>query len=142
MDGWIKYFADGTILQGCDEDVARRLASWSKSRLDGLVRVDLRWRGKTISIRGTGEFWQADVFETSLWNTESKMVVRILKKKLHAEDTHMYIDTSERGMICSFQSGTPLYQMGDAKLERLGSGLIDRWFVMELEDGKVNWRIE
>jgi hypothetical protein len=65
MNGWVKHYADGSTYHGDDKDVYAGRASWRKSSLSGLIRVDLVVDGEIKSLSGLGEYWQSDEFEST-----------------------------------------------------------------------------
>ncbi len=86
MNGWIKKFADGTEEVGTDQDIGRKLASWSRGRLDNLTSVELRHNGSLVILEGSGEFWQSDDYEAVVYHNTSTLVTRRIQKKLHDAD--------------------------------------------------------
>ena len=86
MFGWVKHFADGSTERGEDRMVARRAASWSRGRLDNLVRVTLHQGTAQATIEGPGEYWQADTFEARIGVNEGILVQRMICKKLTEDD--------------------------------------------------------
>lgn len=81
MNGWIKYYADGSRYVGDDREVYAGRASWRKSSFHGLIRVDLVVDGEVRSLNGTGEYWQSDEFE-AVFPAGSRMVKRRIQKRM------------------------------------------------------------
>ena len=137
-NGWIKYFADGTKEVGYDHLVQSKLASWSKGRLKDICFVELYHENKRIGIRGTGEFWQSDTFETQvLTNGQGQLVKRTLYKKLHEQDNAITsICLGINNMIADCTK-VPL----DEYSLYVDDGQVGKWFILDLENGKFSWRI-
>lgn len=55
MNGWIKFFADGSQVKGLDMDIMAGTASWSKSRFEGLEKVELRCGKRKAVLECPGE---------------------------------------------------------------------------------------
>lgn len=140
MFGWVKHFADGTTERGDDSLVARRAASWSRGRLDSLVRVELHQGTIQATIEGLGEYWQADTYEARIGVNEGVLVQRMICKKLTEDDKflihsrphlhHMKIETT--GHVGPYM--TPNVDM--VKEDQVG-----QWLIIEMQRGSIKWRI-
>lgn len=136
-NGWVKYFADGKKEFGYDQLVREKKASWSKGRLDNMTAVELHHNGTTIAIEGTGQFWQSDTLETSLFSLNTQFVKRTLSKKIHERDTGF---TVNNGIVKFFALRTSEDNIFFTIEEDIG-----KTFVLEIEcnhNNCVSWRIE
>lgn len=80
MDGWIKYFAWGEPEYGADNQVAKKLASWSKGRLDNMIGAKLYHNDICrISIVGAGQYHQSDDFDVPIYQSTPKRAIRRLQ---------------------------------------------------------------
>lgn len=91
MGYWLKKFADGTEVRGTDRAVYMKAASWSKSRLDSLVEVELEHHGKTLQLVGLGTYWQSDTYESTYPGPRTSIVQRRIERRIEPSDTHMRI---------------------------------------------------
>ena len=133
MNGWIKYFADGSMEVGRDEDIVSRHASWTRGRLENMFAVELHHEGHTIVIEGTGQFWQSDDLEAHVgFNHEYNIVTRRIQKKIEGTDHWLLSDVYDkyqRYKICSYES------IGDNGFShrRQLDNLQGKWFTVELD---------
>lgn len=130
MNGWIKYFADGTQESGSDADVHNKKASWSKGRLDNITAVAVVHGKLAAGIGGKGEFWQSDDYEADLLiNRPSKLVVRRVQKRISPVD--VMITARHKG---DFQVATvhDLIDQGADLYIALTEDLKGKWLTVEL----------
>lgn len=97
-NGWTKYFDDGTCEYGLDTDSE---ASWSKGRLDGMNAVSITHGDQHIAISkvpGTGEFWQADVMEATVF-LGTRLVARRIMYRTKQNDRVLNIYQTEHSTM-------------------------------------------
>lgn len=85
-NGWIKHFEDGKKEFGFDEAIKEGFGSWSKGRLEGMVGASLAYGGVEITVEGTGDYWQADVYEVREDSLEPRLVRKVLAKQISDTD--------------------------------------------------------
>lgn len=93
-NGWIKVFEDGEIIAGPDSE---EQTTWSRSRLDGLERVDLYFHGTQATIEARGEYWHSDdyvVMLNNIGNPKPEKLYRRLQFKLEDKWLTVMIDAS------------------------------------------------
>jgi hypothetical protein len=56
--------------------------SWRRSRSDSIVRVELWYQGRSVSLEGAGPYWQSDDFEVLLLGSKSRMIRRRVQRLL------------------------------------------------------------
>lgn len=97
MDGrgyWVKIFDDGTTEVGTDSAIASKQASWSRGRLQDIVRVDLatRYNAATLQV-GQTEWHQFDRFIATVQEgqLQSQLVYRAIQAKILPEFLGRYL---------------------------------------------------
>jgi len=146
MNGWTKYFSDGTEEHGSDTDVNLGRASWSKGRLDSMVSVSLSHAGRHIALSGIvpGEFWQADLFEAVLFTSGSTLIARRLARRIGPNDRLMQIYSTDHSVmlrVLDIPGSAGSVLPGDT-LEVIHSEDIGNWLILENNPGlpdPVNW---
>jgi len=126
MGEWKKYFVDGTIYKATDEAVATQELSWSKSRNEGIVRVDLEHAGTRISIQGPGQYWQADTYEVTYPGHFHQIIKRCIMRKLEPSDFYFHYKVLPEGALIDFDKKAT----GVAQL--VPKGAMDKWIVLEM----------
>lgn len=91
MNGWTKFFTDGSIEIGTDQDVKDKKSSWSKGRLTNMSGCQINHDDATISLVGNGEFWQSDDFEVNFLESIPTCVTRRLQKKIDSTDKSIIV---------------------------------------------------
>ena len=86
MNGWVKLFADGTKELGTDEDVKRKLASWSRGKLINMIGSEIYQDNIKMAIEGLGPYWQSDDYDVSFMESTPSMVIRRLQKQITKDD--------------------------------------------------------
>jgi hypothetical protein len=86
MGYWLKQFVDGTVMHGTDEAVQRGTASWSRSRLHGMVGAKLVSNGAQLEISGPGEYWQSETYVAQLLGMRSKLLQRRIERRIEPTD--------------------------------------------------------
>lgn len=71
---WVKYFADGSTI--------KEPASWSRTRLDGMIATELTYMGASVKLSGAGDYWQSDDFLSVRNNPEPQLLKRRIEKRL------------------------------------------------------------
>jgi hypothetical protein len=130
MDGWIKFYMDGTQYKGYDEDVYAGRASWRNSPLDNIQSVSLCCGDQAIYIKGPGRYWQADRFE-SLFPNGSRIVKRKIQKLIGPED-RFYCLSDDGVEFCSMPKPS-------AKICPIKPSDIGRWFTVEYDVQRKYW---
>jgi hypothetical protein len=102
MNGWTKFYGDGTALVGSDEAVALGNASWSKSQSFDMVGAALDHKKHSIAIYGAGEYWQADRYIASLAGGPPELMARMLGRCIDTADTHFRIVTTHKSLAVVF----------------------------------------
>jgi hypothetical protein len=138
MNGWVKFFTDGTTEQGFDDLVKTKQASWSKGRLEDITQVLIVHDETHITLRGVGKFWQTDTLEARLLVDEGIIVQRTIYKKIQETDLFLTIHNS-------------LPQLLDIKIDnkespnciRIFPRWIGKWVIAEIDvaTGMTSWRI-
>jgi hypothetical protein len=85
MNGWIKRYSDGSRYIGDDREVYAGRASWTKSSMQNLVRVDLVVNGEVRFLSGVGPYWQSDTFE-SVFPGGSCIIKRRIQRQISPGD--------------------------------------------------------
>jgi hypothetical protein len=88
---WRKYFADGSLEIGSDRAIEAKEASWSRGRLDRMIRAQSAAKGHVLEIQGPGEYWQSDDFVFTPATGESLLIRNRLQKKITPEDKHFCV---------------------------------------------------
>ena len=142
-NGWVKHFIDGTIEHGSDLLVEQRLASWSRGRLDGIDHVEVWYGGRFVSLQGQGEFWQSDTFEARVLANSSTLIKRTISKKLNDKDhwVVLFFNGPENIVGAKIVSEVNLPMAHVFTQIQIKREWVGEWFSMDLESGKVNWRI-
>lgn len=82
-NGWVKYFSDGTIEIGRDDD---DLASWTKGRQDKMIGVSMHHGDTSIYLMTEdsqpGRFWQSDDYEVLFGEANPVRITRRIERKL------------------------------------------------------------
>lgn len=103
MNGWTKYFIDGTTEVGSDEDVRDKKASWRSGRLSDMNACKLVHSDANIVLKGTGEFWQSDDMEVGFLESIPTYVVRRIEKLIEDKDKAVMIRIlSEKSLEVEF----------------------------------------
>lgn len=93
-NGWTKFFADGTKLQGLDRDIPSGRCSWSRSRLNGMTGCQLKHDGFTIELRGIGKYHQSDDMEVTMelnQTVKPRWATRRIQKWLAPSDKYLIV---------------------------------------------------
>jgi hypothetical protein len=125
MGEWKKYFADGTTYSATDEDVATKRSSWSKSRNEGIIRVDLTHAGTRISVQGPGQYWQADTYEVAYPGHSHQIIKRCIMKKLEPSDFYFHYQVFSDGVLLNFDKRA-------TGVAQLVPSSVGKWIVLEM----------
>lgn len=86
QDGWVKYFCDGTVEYGYDQDVDLGRSSWTRGKQDKMCAVALKAGSAMVFLTaGEGEsarFWQSDDYEVVLGHRNPVRITRRIEQKL------------------------------------------------------------
>jgi len=99
MDGWIKYFEDGTYESGSDKDVFEGTASWTKGQLHDIQSVAAHHGNRHICITGSGQFWQSNDYEIEVFGKSPKVITRRIQRKLTAGDFAIAFYRTEHSLM-------------------------------------------
>lgn len=102
-NGWIKVFNDGEIIAGpdCEENT-----SWSRTRLNGLSRVDLFFHGARATIEGDGDYAQSDDYIVLLSGDKQQKPERLFRRlqlKLNTNKWLTLIIDTQGGFMVSLE---------------------------------------
>ena len=113
MGYWKKYFADNTELVGTDRDVARGLATWSRSRLSDMVAAETVYEDKILRIQGPGEYWQSDGYEAIFPGPGSRMTRRRIERRIEPDDGFFFYTSDSHKTVVAFTNlAGVLYPLG------------------------------
>lgn len=135
MNGWIKYFADGTKEIGIDKDVKTRKVSWSKGRLNNIKEVQIQHNstGQWALISGPGEFWQSDTYEVAVLQSGNGQITnRTIYRKFQDGDSYMRcieVDGCLHIVIGDYICN------GEGTFFDIKSEWIGRWLELDIEIG-------
>lgn len=134
FDGWTKHFLDDTTECGTNQDVARKLASWSKGRLYGMWGACIKEGKQHLHINGLGDFWQSDDYEVQLAEKWPSMVVRRLQKKLSTGDIFVDIKRfGEYGLEAYVGKAEDLKNPPRGERNMLADKDIGKWLTLEMD---------
>jgi hypothetical protein len=129
MGYWLKSFSDNTCEKGTDQEVAVRLKSWSRGRLDNIISVRLHHIGLDLEIHGLGEYWQSDTYESIFSSTNSTVVQRRIERKVVPPDSDFRV-FSNNSKLSVFFNPNPL---AIGKYFSISPDLYDKWLVAEMD---------
>lgn len=86
MGRWIKYFANGAREFGTDQDIEKRVASWSRGNLKDIISTELLHSGSLLRISGPGTYWQSDTYEAISTSYKSTLVARRIERQILPTD--------------------------------------------------------
>ncbi len=101
--------------------------SWSRTSLQNMYGVDLVECGKTLSIRGTGDYWQSDTFAMSAVTGRSKMIKRRIEFKVPSNTPCSFIDLTSSSCCLEFKVDTTRSDYLDF------SKNVDEWLILEID---------
>ena len=127
MGKWTKYFTEGTSYVGEDEAVARGEASCTRSMNVGVVGVDLEHGGVMMSIRGPGEYWQSDTYESGFPFGNTRLVARRIQRRVQVGDQYYGYNADHKNTIVWFDK-----RATGCSYRLIGREQIDKWFTLEL----------
>lgn len=141
--GWIKHFSDGQSETGFDGDVLSHKSSWRNGRLDGLVAVDLRHGGITVSLSaGNGNWWQSDTLVSKFQGYGkvgvNEYILRRLEFQIEAKHVGLFLSKIER------DEKTIIYRLSDAPTDdsyiEIPTQLVGKWLhvVLNAKTGMVS----
>ena len=135
MNGWIKFYLDGSRCVGEDKDVYSRRVSWRQSSNTNLVKVELHHEGNILGIEGAGQFWQSDQFE-SMFPAGSKIVKRRIQRLIAQED--LYYVLTDRGVYFLAPNLKTLSFGG--VMHPISPNDIGKWMTLEYDIRSRSWR--
>lgn len=132
MNGWIKLFADGTDEIGSDEYISKKLASWSKGRLEDMTGVELHHNGTVVILEGTGSFWQSDdLIARMSQNGRSQLITRRIQKQIQDDDMWLLTDHCPNFYRYSVASYRNIQHPFSGKMRILAQR--GKWLTLELD---------
>lgn len=100
MNGWIKYYNNGSEYTGTDLAVLNGHASWSRSSFENMVGARLTYKDCELSIHGSvkHKFWQEDEMIALMNNTvvEPTFSKRRIMCKVLSSDYCFALNTDHR----------------------------------------------
>lgn len=131
MGHWIKYYYDGQMYFGDDKAIQEKKASWTLSKNDGIIKVELVHQLYKISIQGTGEYWQSDTAEVEIGDyTQPKVIQRRIEKKIEPHEYYLYYKESPNQVEVCFPSCDK--DLSGYKIQRL-ENVVGKWFILEID---------
>ena len=120
--GWVKFFADGTVETGFDEDVIKKRASWRHGRLANMTGAMLRHNRFLLSLDTLvpAEFWQSDDFEFDMASGNHELVRRRISCNLGNSKREFAITRKNNLLALAEGAG-------------LGAFVCSDWLVLELD---------
>lgn len=104
--GWIKYFTDGSIAEGLDDQVDAKEASWSKGQLENIRSINVIGNRYNFILEIENTEWhQFDRFITVVGSDSSIRQLRVIQAKIQEHHLEKYLlfrthsNLSNRGMI-------------------------------------------
>lgn len=124
-NGWVKFFADGTVETGFDEDVAKRKASWRHGRLANMVGAMLRNNRFLLALDtlSPAEFWQSDDYEFDMISGNHELVRRRISCNLGS--TKRTFTVTRKNNLLALAEG-----------QGLDTFVCSDWLVLELDTKK------
>lgn len=128
MNGWVKYFADGSKEIGSDRDVKLKRASWSRGRLSGMTGAEIFHQNKKMAILAPGTFWQSDDYQVDVFEPTPSIVTRRLQRQIQKDDHFFMVYQDDNTLVV-----TPLVP------DRFVEGLLDvkdqagQWLTVEYD---------
>ena len=139
MSYWMKYFNDGTVERGTDEDLISGRASWTNGRLKGISSAVLHYAGAVVKIVAS-EIWQKDQYISGVGPHPPSRIARSIG---------MRVTEKEVGQAAYLQhEGSHVYTLAFAPLVagnhiRLTSEDVGNWLVVKVNQvGTVGLLIE
>ena len=144
MNGWIKYFSDGTKEEGSDLDVFNRTVSWSRGRFDSMSGVEVIDKKQKIAISGLGSYWQSDDFEIAILSKLLPRYItrRIMKKLSNSERIIQVLQTPNSTLLRPIDIYTsPSAILYSEKLDIVPLENVGYWLILEynIDTKKVHW---
>lgn len=141
MGQWTKYFLDGSKYEASDIAVLRHDASWTKSRNEGIVKVELSHDKFFCSIQGLGNYWQSDDF-ISVASQEvilSKIVTRRIQRQVELTDSFLSLNESYEGIQAKFFRVPPDFSKNWKNYIPINKRMAGKWLTIEIniENGFV-----
>ena len=133
MNGWTKFYLDGSKYIGEDKDVRFGRASWRHSSNENLVKVELHHEGCILQIEGPGQFWQSDQFE-SMFPAGSTMVKRRIQRLITQADKY-YVLTDKGVSFLSAALGGIMRHTRPILPNDIG-----KWITLEYDIRSRSWR--
>lgn len=104
-NGWVKVFKDGEIIAGpdCEQDT-----SWSRTRLNGLNRVDLFFHGVGVTFEGEGEYAQSDDYVVLLSGDKQQKPEKLFRRLQLKLDTGRWLTLvmdTQGGFMITLEDG-------------------------------------
>jgi len=130
VNGWIKRFVDGSWEEGKDKEVLAGRASWSRGRLEGMLRAEVHHGRYFLGICGPGEYWQSDDFSVNLSSGETQLETRRLQRKIVLPDTNMVVQRKESELLVFVYTGSPPYMPGEFLC--VSPEMLGKWLTLEL----------
>lgn len=133
MNGWIKYFIDGTKEIGSDRRVNSKKASWSRGRLEDVIQADLKYGRNTISIRGLGKYHQADTYVLYAQSGRQELVMRHLQRQIKKDDHFLCLIPQPDSLTIQVYSDFPLKETDKTKIQELSLQDVGKWLTLTLD---------
>ena len=147
MKGWIKYFADGSRERGVDSAVRQGNASWTRGRLKYIIKAESHHDRYIIRIIGIGDYHQSDDCEAKLFQSQGRVVVRRLQKKLDIADKFVITTVTPHELNAEVMTNIPKLPslLNGAKREIISikEDNVGKWLTLELDilGGEMRLRI-
>lgn len=137
MGYWLKKFLDGTEVRGTDIAVQQGSASWTRSRLYGMIGAEVNVLGHTLEIIGPGEYWQSDTYISQILSTNSTLCQRRIERRLEPGDRFFQFKSKGNRTSISF---VPAEFLSEAMLVEVLPEWHGKWLVLEYDIGRQESR--
>lgn len=98
MGAWLKMFYDGSMERGSDEDIAKKLASWTWGRLDGIREVRLFNIKRTASLSVPSTSWHQFDRLTAIVAANTTVIPEVTHRVVQAEIQPHHVGQT---LVCS-----------------------------------------
>ena len=125
MNGWMKFYSDGTHYSGEDSLVHTGKASWRKSSLRNIIRVFVAHNGFTLIINGPGEYWQSDTCR-SIYPGGTQLLTRRIQRQIESTDKFFQVNQNYGKLEVSFNCQELVGKLCPIAPEQIG-----QWLTLE-----------
>ena len=131
MDSWIKYFSDSSTEIGSDFLIQNKQASWSKGRLDSIIKVQIISNNYTVELCGSGNWWQSDDFIAKI-HQQPIRIRRRIQKQIFDTDCFIVADIKPEGTAISV---CDILNIADSKkFYKIPRSYVGCWCVVEINE--------